>query len=51
MVICWSVPGVREMDEGDIVTPVGKPVTCTATCEENPFAPVAESETGSDCPS
>jgi hypothetical protein len=51
MVICSGVPGVREMDEGEMVTPVGKPLTCTVTADEKPFEPVAESEAVPDWPS
>lgn len=43
-VIVDGVPGVRFMGEGEIVTPAGSPVTCTATDEEKPFEGVAESD-------
>ena len=49
-VICCAVPGVKVMAEGETVTPVGTPLTCTVTCEEKPFEPVAESESVAELP-
>jgi len=49
-VICCGVPGVMEMSVGENDTPAGKPVTCTLTCEENPFSAVTVRDTGVDCP-
>ena len=50
-VMLSGVPGVSEIDAGEMVTPVGRPLTCTATADEKLFNPVAVRETVFDSPS
>jgi len=41
-----AVPGVSVSEEGFAVTPAGNPLMVIGTLEENPFCPVARTETG-----
>ena len=37
-----DAPGVRDRDEGEIETPVGKPLAVTETVPVKPFCPAIE---------
>lgn len=45
-----GVPGLSVTADGETETPAGSPLTVTATEDENPLEPLAESETAVDVP-
>lgn len=47
---CWGVPGLRDMADGEKVTPAGKPLTVTAIEDEKPLELLAVSEIAAEVP-
>jgi hypothetical protein len=49
-VTCCGVPGLREIADGETVTPAGNPLTFTVIEDENLLEPLAESDTAVEVP-